>query len=149
MSACSGHARNETASPRAPSSQHATGNASVQAAPFKDTIELGGGDRSPQRFCAVAPAAGSIAYLVHGSRARLLVSVRGLKARRRLVGTAWAPGDGHAGEIIGSVRIDRYGRTQQGRVRFFHTPYYQRPAKGILLVTNSDRVIARTKPCGR
>jgi hypothetical protein len=149
ISACSGHTLNETAPTRAPSSQHAVRNTSVQAASFKDTIKLGGGDRSSQRFCAVAPAAGTIAYLVHGDRARLLVGMRGLKARRRLVGTAWAPGGDHAGEIIGSVRIDRNGRTQQPKVRFFHTPYYQRPGKSILLVTNSDRVIARTKPCGR
>jgi hypothetical protein len=149
MSACSSHALSDAPPTQSPSSPHAISNSGVQAAPFNDTIKLGGGDRNSQRFCAVAPAAGTIAYLVHGGRPRLLVKMRGLNAKQRLVGTAWAPGSAHPGEIIGSVRIDRNGRTRQRKARFFHTPYYQRPGKGILLVTNADRVIARTKPCTR
>jgi hypothetical protein len=146
LSACNGHSASMAAPSPDPASPVTAPTGSEQPAAFTDTVALDRGDRHSQRFCARAPAAGTIAYVVDGGKARLAVRLRGLRGPR-LAGVAWSSGGLHGGEVIGSVRIDRRGRTEQRTVRFFHTPYYQHRGVGILLVTNADKVVARAEPC--
>jgi hypothetical protein len=113
--------------------------------PFTDKAAIQGGDHHPERFCAVAPAEGSVRYETEGKSARLVVRLRDIQTHG-LVGLVWAPGSGHAGEEIASVSVQK-GVTVQRSLRFFHAPFYNRLGRALELITNSQRIVAGTRPC--
>jgi hypothetical protein len=100
--------------------------------------------RHNERFCAVPPADGSIAYVVHGHTVGLRLHVTGLPADANL-GVEWHNAHSRRGYTIAAFLSDAAGAPLAHSLRMFR-PGGSRASK-VYLATTRDGVVIQLRPC--
>jgi hypothetical protein len=142
----SGPAATSSPTTQPPRNQPVNSQPRTAVPPPDPTSAVEGGFGSDETFCAAGPAAGRIRYDVTRHQATLDLHVARLPKRADL-GVGWHNAHTPRDYIIASFETNRYGHPRRPSLRMFRPG--ETRGSGMVLVTRSDRAVARLRPCRR